>query len=624
MSQKFGAFKSASLKKQIIVTVSLFILLAVLVESIFAYASLSSAYQTAVGESEASLDDLIKNETKSMINILQVNYNSCKKANMPDSEAKTYAENIVRDARYDNGEGLGRGYFWADEASGKCAIHSNTSYEGLMRLNNKDQKGNYYIQNCIAAGNKPDDGFTDFWFTKPGKKGNFQKRAYTAKFEPYGWYISTGNYTEDMEKVIAPKLQAFEEKKRAAILTMLLCGLGVLALCIFIAFRVASQISRPLQRITNRLNTLSQGDLTSPVPQFTGENETAMLSRAAGTTVSALQGIISDIRENMERMARGDFQIELTHDYPGDTQPIRHSMKVISSSLSSTMSRIGEGSVQVSEGADQVSEGAQTLSQGATEQAASVEELSASIQEISQQVQQNAENAQNADSLTSGMGQKIESSSGEMQQMMAAMTEIKDSSSKIGKIIKAVEEIAFQTNILALNAAVEAAHAGSAGSGFAVVADEVRSLAGKSAKAAKDTAALIESSAASVEKGTQIADSAAKSMKAVVGDAQKVVDLVKQISGSSQEQATSIEQINQGVEQISSVVQNNSATAEESAASSEQLRQQAAVLQKLVGSFHCAQQENEEEETYEESSIQSDGENYAESPSGFCAAARTN
>lgn len=591
MSQQFKAFKSASLKKQVIGTVSLLILLAVLIESIFAYASLTTAYQAAVAETESSLDDLVRNETKSLINILQVHYNYCKQAGTPESEAKTSAEAIVRDARYDNGEGAGKGYFWADEASGRCAIHSNTSYQGLMRLDYKDQKGNYYIQNCIAAGNKPDGGFTDFWFTKPGKSGTFQKRAYTAKFEPYGWYISTGNYNEDMVKVISPKLQAFEEKKRLAVLTMVLCGIGVLALGILIAFRVAGHISRPLQKITNRLNSISQGDLTSPVPQFSGESETAMLSRAAGKTVSTLQGIISDIRENMERMSRGDFEIELTHDYPGDTQPIRHSMKVIASSLSSTIDRIGKGSAQVSDGADQVSEGAQTLSQGATEQAASVEELSASIQEISQRVQQNAQNAKDADALASGMGGKIESSSAEMQQMMAAMTEIKDSSGKIGKIIKAVEEIAFQTNILALNAAVEAAHAGSAGRGFAVVADEVRSLAGKSAKAAKDTAALIQNSTASVEKGTQIADSAAKSMKAVVDDAQKVVGLVKQISGSSQEQATSIEQINQGVEQISSVVQNSSATAEESAAASEQLRQQAAVLQKLVDSFHCAGQQ---------------------------------
>jgi methyl-accepting chemotaxis protein len=579
--------KFTSLKQQMITVISLLILLAVLVQSVFTYISLSSAYNDVVSKTRQSLDTKIEDKVKSIINVLQIEYDRYTSGKISEKEVRTESEAIVRDARYDSGAGNGKGYFWADEADGKCAIHSNPSYEGKMRYNEKDKEGNFYIQNLIAAGNQPNGGFTNFWFTKPGKSGTYQKRAYTAKFEPYGWYISTGNYTDDMENLIKPELQMIQGKKRTAILIMAACGLGVLLLGIYAGRKMAQRIANPLGKVTKRLNMLANGDLTSPVPQFNGQKETQMLSQAAKTTIKVLKGIVLDIQTNTEKIGQGNFQIQLDHDYPGDMLPIRQSLQQIATSMSKTINRIQTSFHQVAGGADQVSSGAQELSQATTEQASTVQQLSATIEEVSKHVKNNADNAEHANTLSSNMEKEIENSNSQMNQMMEAITAINDSSNQIGKIIKTIEEIAFQTNILALNAAIEAAHAGSAGKGFAVVADEVRVLANKSAEAAKETTVMIQNSVAAVQQGEKVADSAADSLWAVVDDAQAVAKMIEKISDSSREQAISISQINTGVSQISEVVQTNSATAEESAAVSEELSKQSQLLLELINKFQC-------------------------------------
>jgi len=250
-------------------------------------------------------------------------------------------------------------------------------------------------------------------------------------------------------------------------------------------------------------------------------------------------------------------------------------VRAINNSLRATANELRENAEQVVSAAGQVSTSAQSLSQGATEQAASLEETSASMEEMASMTRKNAENAQQASALVTGVAQQVDESNAALTQMVASMTAIKESSNKVAKIIKTIDEIAFQTNILALNAAVEAARAGEAGMGFAVVADEVRNLAQRSAQAAKDTAGLIEESIIRSNEGASKVEQVAAAIGTITGSVAQVKGIVQEVREASQQQTQGIDQVSQAIQQMEKVTQTTAATAEESAAASEELNAQA-------------------------------------------------
>ncbi|HEX5228350.1 MAG TPA: methyl-accepting chemotaxis protein [Bryobacteraceae bacterium] len=257
---------------------------------------------------------------------------------------------------------------------------------------------------------------------------------------------------------------------------------------------------------------------------------------------------------------------------------VRH----LTRTLRTTVRELSEGAGQVSSASAQVASSSQALAQGASEQAASLEETSASSEEITSMTRKNAENSSSAATLMGEVDQHVQAGNRTLEQMVQSMQEITGSSDKISKIIKVIDEIAFQTNILALNAAVEAARAGEAGMGFAVVADEVRSLAQRSAQAAKDTAGLIEESIAKSQEGSERLQKVADVMQAITGSAGKVKELVDEVHLGSQEQARGIEQISKSIAQMDQVTQNTAASAEQSASASEQLSAQAEAMHRSV------------------------------------------
>ncbi|SFT33294.1 Methyl-accepting chemotaxis protein [Selenomonas sp. GACV-9] len=295
---------------------------------------------------------------------------------------------------------------------------------------------------------------------------------------------------------------------------------------------------------------------------------------------------ILEVQKTLAAIAGGDLSgrdIELNGNdeiskLGQDTNRMKKAMRAI-------MENIASSAEQVAGGAKNISDSSMVLSQGAAQQASSVEELSASIAEISSQTKSNANNAERANTITVVTRANAEAGNEDMLRMLQAMEEINTSSDDISKIIKVIDEIAFQTNILALNAAVEAARAGQHGKGFAVVAEEVRNLAARSAKAAKETTAMIENSIAKVDNGQVSAHQAAEKLKTIVANVSEVADLVESIAKASKEQSLAIEQINQGVLQVSQVVQANSATSEESASASEELSRQAELLSDEVRKF---------------------------------------
>lgn len=361
--------------------------------------------------------------------------------------------------------------------------------------------------------------------------------------------------------------------------------ISFVASLIFSGF-ISKMINEPMQKFAAFAELLAVGDID--VNKVIVEKDLLLANRKdeVGTLAGAFIKIISGTKvlvEETNAIAGGDLTTEVTVRSEEDI--LAMSLSKLVNDFNSLTSSIISSANQVEAGAKMVADSSISLSQGATEQASAVEELTVSLDSVTTQTGINAQQAQKANELTHGIERYAEEGNGRMQEMLIAMDEINRSSDSIKKIIKVIDDIAFQTNILALNAAVEAARAGTAGKGFAVVADEVRSLAARSAKAANETTELIEGSIVKVQAGTKIAKDTADALGNIVSQISTTAQLISGIASASNEQAAILVQINQGINQVSQVVQTNSATSEESAAASEELSSQASYLKENIAKF---------------------------------------
>jgi len=359
------------------------------------------------------------------------------------------------------------------------------------------------------------------------------------------------------------------------------------AIAIFFAFYISGLISKPLLALTGYMRKSSTtGDTSLSAEDSEIIGRYSQIKDEIGQTIVATAAFvtrINEISELLTSVAGGDLTKDVNLLSENDKMGL--SLQNLYDNLNRMFSDINTSSTQVSAGSKQIADGAQSLAQGATEQAASIEQLSSSISEISQKTKINADKAHKAAKLADTIKDNAEKGSQQMEEMISAVNEISDASGSISKVIKVIDDIAFQTNILALNAAVEAARAGQHGKGFAVVAEEVRNLAAKSAEAAKDTGSLIENSIEKATLGVQIAGETAESLSEIVSGINESNQIVGEIANSSEEQAVGINQINIGIDQVAQVVQLNSATAEESAAASEEMSGQSDMLQQLIAQF---------------------------------------
>ena len=466
---------------------------------------------------------------------------------------------------------------------------SSLGYENVF-FDVLDNQNNFvYSNNPDAKGKNLGDligqKYNDMLVEKmQNKEAFFQRDSQVRYYVPLDikgvdWWVQT-----------AMTIPHFDQEKNQLLFTLILSELVIFVLVQIINFLRISNALKPLKKISEAGKEVAKGNFNVEI-HYPQQDEIGELSHSISEVIGRSKKIVFDLRDRLNAMAGGNFTENLeSEDYVGDYAPLLESLKHIQDDMNKTLQEVHASSVQVLSSAEQVNTGAQSLSQGATEQASSIEELSANMQDISHSIQASTKTAGEAYKLQGEAGIAVLQSNEKMEEMRKAMDDITAKSNEISKIIKTIDDIAFQTNILSLNAAIEAARAGAAGKGFAVVADEVGNLAQKSAKAAQNTGLLIEETIEAVEKGAKITEETAESLSSVSKSTEEVNTLIEKISFASNKDLEGITSLNQGLQQISSVVQANSATAEQSAAASEELTGQANKMNELVERFQLREE----------------------------------
>ena len=466
---------------------------------------------------------------------------------------------------------------------------STLGYENVF-FDVLDNQNNFvYSNNPDAKGKNLGDligqKYNDMLVEKMQSKEAFFQRDGQVRYyvplqiEGVDWWVQT-----------AMTIPHFDQEKNQLLFALILSEVIIFILVQIINFVRISNALKPLKKISEAGKEVAGGNFDVEI-HYPQQDEIGELSRSISEVIGRSKKIVFDLRDRLDAMAGGNFTENLeSEEYVGDYAPLLESLKHIQEDMNRTLQEVHASSVQVLSSAEQVNTGAQSLSQGATEQASSIEELSANMQDISQSIQASTKTAGDAYKLQGEAGVAVLQSNEKMEEMRKAMDDITAKSNEISKIIKTIDDIAFQTNILSLNAAIEAARAGAAGKGFAVVADEVGNLAQKSAKAAQNTGLLIEETIEAVEKGAKITEETAESLNSVSKSTEEVNTLIEKISSASSKDLEGITSLNQGLQQISSVVQANSATAEQSAAASEELTGQANKMNELVERFQLKEE----------------------------------
>lgn len=483
-------------------------------------------------------DKNVKNQVENTLSLIKAVYSYQLANNLTEEQGKKLASDLVRGLTYDKS-----GYFWIDDFEGiNVCFPGHPDDEGKSRIGSKDVNGKEFIKEIIGNGRKTEGGFTDYWFPKPGEKEANRKRSYSKSFDQYKWVIGTGNYVDDIEKIVASLEAENKAYIRTLLTTVLAAGLLISIIIIILSIFFGNSIALPIIESATIANKLAGGDLTGRINKKYSER-----TDEVGTLVNS----INTANENLEKMI---------------------------TSIITAMQSLYYAT-------EQISAGNQNLSQRTTEQASSLEEIASTIEETTATITQNTENARHANTTSIASYQFAEKGGELVNDAVITINQMSESSKKIGEIITVINEIAFQTNLLALNAAVEAARAGEQGRGFAVVAGEVRNLAQRAGTAAKQIGELIRESIDRMDKGTEQANNSGEAINEIIKSVKNVTQLISEITAASDEQKSGIDQINIAIMDLDNMTQQNAALVEETASASEEMSSQALELMNMTKVF---------------------------------------
>lgn len=573
---------NVTLREKLIKLTTFFLVSTIVLMTIIAMLFINFAYDRVLEVTMEKSDNTTKIHVEALVSSLEMNHQSYKDGKITENQALENAKNLVRSTRYNSGAG----YFWVDLADGVNAVHIRPEVEGTNRYNQKDAEGNLFVQDTIAAGNVSGGSFFDFYFPKPGSDKPLKKRGFVKIFEPYGWYVGSGNYEEDLIAAVEEELLSARIAKGISLGVFVILGIAIYFVAMRYVQRVAEKIASPISACAKRLKLLAEGDLHTPVIDIHSEDEGGMIAAATKELAHSLKTVIDDLSRVLSALSDGNFVVKVDEKYFGDFRPLKDALENIVHSLDMTLSSINQSADQVTEGSNQIASGAQSLSQGAIEQAGAVEKLTCAIGKISTILQKNADEAHQVSKRVDSVGKEMIENNEMMKHLTSAMDKIQESAQEIRNIIKTIEDIAEQTNMLSLNASIEAARAGDAGRGFAVVAGEVGALAAKTSDASRVTTQLIEGSRNSVNEGMRLADQTRESLLATVNRVNSIIGDIDNIASEAVQQSKMVKQVAEEISQISGVVETNSAMAEQSASTSEEFAAQAQMLKEMIGKFN--------------------------------------
>jgi methyl-accepting chemotaxis protein len=528
---------------------------------------------------------------------------------LTQKEAQSRAMSAVGAMRYQ-----GNGYFFIQNMDLIMLMHPIApSLIGTDQSGLKDRQGRLISVEMLKKVKADGEGFTDYEWPKPGSEEPVEKFAHVKAFAPWGWFVGTGVYVDDLDALFMRNMIEYG--------IMLLIGFCIL---VPLSYLIARSIARPVGELTGTMGRLAAGDHSVEIPSTHRRDEIGQMAQAVQVFKDAalekirLEAQAIDMRDSAEAdrsrteaekareaeedhvavgalaaglasLAQGDLTHRIEAQFAPKTQQLKDDFNAAMAQLQDTMSGIAGAIVAMKTGTGEISQAADDLARRTEQQAASLEETAAALDEITTTVRTTAAGARKAAEVSRDAKGGADRSSEVVRQAVKAMSQIEKSSDEIGQIIGVIDEIAFQTNLLALNAGVEAARAGEAGRGFAVVAQEVRALAQRSAEAAKEIKALISTSTAQVNEGVSLVGQTGEVLELIAGQVAEMSGLVQRIAESAQEQSTGLAEVNTAVGQMDQVTQQNAAMVEESTAASHSLAREAEQLAVLVSRFRTGE-----------------------------------